>query len=74
MKQVAVSLEAVHTHTHTICLSKKIKKIYRRKDSNKDLQIIGFYCCLFCIYQFKNRKGGEGYRWKGKKQEMMDEE
>ena len=37
MKKVAVSLEAVHTHTHTLCLSNKIKKIYRRKDSNRNL-------------------------------------
>ena len=38
MKMEAVSLEAVHTHTHTICLvNKNIKKKIRKKlikDSN----------------------------------------
>ena len=37
MKIDAVSLVAVHIHTHTICLDNKIKRIDREKDSDVDL-------------------------------------
>lgn len=37
MKIVAVSLETVHTHTHTICLANKKIDINYKKDSDTNL-------------------------------------
>ena len=37
MEIIAVSLETVHTHTHTICLVNKIIDINKKKDSDINL-------------------------------------